>query len=183
MPPDPDALREVLARAARLEREWSGRDPGTSSRYLPWMPFSIPAYIALLAEALPEAPGNRMLEIGPGPGSKMILARELFGLDVTGIEVSRAYAERARHEGLDIITGDAADFRRYGAYDLIWFYRPFRDPDFEAILEKIVWEGMAPGAVVIGAGLEAPPPDWHALLDDWERKRGIWMKPPRPPAA
>jgi SAM-dependent methyltransferase len=167
-----------MTQAARLEREWLGKDPGTDSRYLPWMPFSIPAFIALAAEALPETSGNRFLDIGAGAGTKMLLAREIFGLRVTGIEVSAAYAERARALGLHVLAADAADFTGYGQFDLIWLYRPFRDIDAQAALEKTVWDQMAPGAVVIGANLEAPPPDHHVILDDWERKRGIWMRPP-----
>jgi len=178
MPANPDAIRRAMTTAARLERHWLNREPGTGSRYLPWMPFSIPAYIELVAEALPEAPGNRFLDVGCGIGTKMLLAREIFGLDVAGIEASPVYAEQAKTLGLDVLVIDAADFGGYDGYDLIWFYRPVRDPDLQAALEKAVWDQVAPGAVVIGANLEAPPADWHIILDDWERKRGIWMKPP-----
>jgi hypothetical protein len=99
MSPDPDYIREVMTQAARLEREWLGKDPGTDSRYLPWMPFSIPAFIALAAEALPETSGNRFLDIGAGAGTKMLLAREIFGLRVTGIEVSTAHLALQAFQG------------------------------------------------------------------------------------
>ncbi len=171
-------LREMIRQATQLERDWLGRVAETDRRYTPWMPFSLPQYVALLAEALPEAPGDRFLEIGSGPGSKMLIARELFGLEVHGIEFNPEYAREAVSLGLHVMTGDAADFGDYHRYDLIWFHRPFRDPDSQAALEKRVWDDMAPGAVVITANLEGPPPPdrFHIILDDQEIRRGIYMK-------
>jgi trans-aconitate methyltransferase len=178
MPPDPDAVRRAIVTATRLEKTWSGKIPGTDPRYLPFMPFSIPAFIALLAEALPEAPGSRFLDIGCGPGTKMLIAQDLFGLHAVGIDRVPEYVTAARLLGLNASEADAADYGNYAGYDILWFYRPIRDPGLQAALEKTVWDQMAPGAVVIGANLEAPPPDHHVILDDWERKRGIWMRPP-----
>lgn len=178
MRPDPDALRETMKLTARLEREWAGKIPDTDKSRCPWMPFPMHAFISLLDEAFAVAPGNRMLEIGPGPGGKMLRARDQYGLDVTGIEIVPEYAAEAGRHGLDVRLGDAADFEDYGSYDLIWFYRPFRDPDLQANLEKLVWDQMAPGAVVICAGLETQPPDppFWPELDDWEMRRGIYRK-------
>lgn len=176
--PDPDAIRRALVTAARLEREWAGKVAETDPRYLPLMSFSIPAFVSLVAEALPEAPGNRFFDIGCGPGAKMLVAHELFGLYAAGIDRVPEYTDAARQLGMDVTTGDAAGYAYYGAHDLIWFYRPCRDPALQAALEKAVWDQVKPHAVVIGASLEAPPPGWHVILDDWERKRGIWMKPP-----
>lgn len=171
-------LQHIIRTATQLERDWLGKAPPEDRQFTPWMPFPIPAYISLLAEALPEVPGDRFLEIGAGPGSKMLIARELFGLEVHGIELNPEYARQAVSLGLRVMTGDAADFGDYRAYDVIWFHRPFRDPDSQAALEKRVWDDMAPGAVVICANLEGTPPGWVTILDDWEIRRGIWMKPP-----
>jgi len=180
MPADPRVIRETLTLTARLEREWLGRIPETDRRLTPWMPFPIPAFIALLFEALPEAPGEKFLEIGAGVGTKMELARELAGLDVTGIEVNAEYAEEAGRRGFGVLICDAADFGHYGDYDLIWFNRVFRDPDSQAALEKVIWDEMAPGAVVMCANLENPPPPsmFFPVLDDQEVRRGIYYKIP-----
>lgn len=173
MPPDPRVVTEVMTLAIRLDREWIRKVPETDRRRAPWMPFPVPAFLALLLEAVPEAPGSRFLDIGCGPGSKMLLAREICGLDVTGIEIEPQAAAEA-----GVVPVDAADFTDYGKYDLIWFNRVYRDPGLQAVLEARIWAGMAPGAVVMCANLEAPPPSsWLIVLDDWEARRGIWRKP------
>ncbi len=181
MTPDPSVIRETLIWAGKAELEQSlKRVPVGDGRYLPWMPFQIPDFLALLAEAIPATPGTRFLGIGAGPGTKELLAREIFGLDVTCLEINPAYSATAEAAGLDVITADALDFTGYGAYDLLWFYRPMRDPDLQAALEKAVWDGMSPGAVVICASLEAPPPQarFWPVLEDTDRPRGIWCKLP-----
>ena len=108
----------------------------------------------------------------------MLLARELFGLDVAGIEVNPVYAGRAADLGLDVVVADALDYARYGEADLIWLYRPCRDPDTEAALEKVIWDAMAPGAVIFGDALESPPPPsrFWPVLEDIGTPRGIWRK-------
>jgi SAM-dependent methyltransferase len=179
-PPDPDALREAMKAAARLEKEWRGKIPDNDKSRCPWMPFPMSAYILLLDEAFLAAPGNRFLDVGAGVGSKMLRARDTYGLDITGIEIVPEYAAEAGRAGLDVRLGDALDFRDYGDYDLIWLYRPFRDPGLQADLERIIWDQMAPGAIVMCAGLEAPPPSpqFWPELDDLELKRGIYRKLP-----
>jgi SAM-dependent methyltransferase len=178
MSPDPDALRESIKTATRLEREWLGKVPDTDKTRCPWMPFPMSDFISMLDEGFAAAPGNRFLDVGAGPGSKMMRARDTYGLDVTGIEVVPEYAAEAGRHGLDVRLGDALDFTDYGEYDLTWVYRPFRDPLLQADLEKIIWDQMAPGAVVMCAGLEAPPPSgtFWPELDDLELNRGIYRK-------
>jgi len=178
----------TLRRAAQLDQQWMRKVPETDRRYTPWMPFSIPAFIALLAEALPEAPeirGDlRFLDIGCGPGSKMLIARDLFGLDVTGFDRVPEYVIAARSVALDAYIADAEDWPSYGNASVTWFNRVARDPEIQARIEAAVWRGAASGAVVIGANLEGPPPrSWLPVLDDWaDARRGIWANPGMPAA-
>ena len=58
--------------------------------------------------ALATAPGRRMLEVGCGNGHFLSTAREL-GWQVCGTELSRAHAERARSQGLDVVYGDLVE--------------------------------------------------------------------------
>ncbi len=178
MAPDPDAIRETITQAGKLEREWQRKVPETDRSRTPWMPFPIPAFIALLAEALPEADGSKFLGIGAGIGTKELLAREIFGLEVLGIEVEKEYVAQAEALGVPVRVIDAAYYTGYGNYDILWFNRVFRDPDLQLSLEKIIWDGMAPGAVVICANLESFPPDgsFWPVLDDLEVRRGIFYK-------
>lgn len=177
-----EQLATVLRTAQQLEREWQGKVPHAGDeRHTPWMPFCIPDFVALMAEALPDMqPGAcRFLEIGAGIGTKMVIARELFGLDVSGIERTDEYAAAARTAGLDVQTADALAWDGYGKADLIWFNRPFRDPAAQASLEALVWDQASPGTVIICANLEGRPPmSWYPVLDAWDsERRGIWQKP------
>ena len=173
-------LRALIGSVIAMDREWMSRhegydDPG---RCLPWMPFSWPDFIALIGEALPETTGDKFLDVGAGIGTKMLLAREIFGLDVTGIERVPAYIKVARDHDLMVIERDAAGWDGYGDYDLVYFNRPFFDQGLQERLEQHIWNTMKPGAVVVGVNLVAsPPPTWYPILDDREVRRWILQKP------
>jgi SAM-dependent methyltransferase len=174
------AVRETMRQAARLDRDWQRKVPEDDRRYAPWMPFSVPAFTALLAEAMPEADGDRFLDIGCGPGSKLLIARDVFGLDAHGFDRNGEYVAAARSLGLSAEIADAETYAGYGRPDILWFNRVARDPEIQARIEAAIWRGMGEGALVICASLEAPPPArWFPVLDDWEIRRGIWMKPHR----
>ncbi len=169
----------VLAELARLDREWMIVPAGHDDvRSVPWMPFPMHDFIALVAEALPEAGGDRFLEIGCGIGTRMKAASVIFGLDVHGVERVPEYAAEAVKLGMDAEVTDALTYDGYGKYDIIWFNRPFRDPELQRQLEARVWDQVASGAVVICANLEAPPPaNWWPVLNDSEVRRWIAQKP------
>jgi trans-aconitate methyltransferase len=174
-------IRNMIGTTIGLDREWMGRtaigrdDP---ARYLPWMPFSWPDFIALVSEALPETTGDKFLDIGAGVGTKMMLAEEIFGLDVQGIERVSEYVKEARSRGLTIIEADALGWDGYGDFDIIFFNRPFFNQEMQAELEKQVWTDMKPGAVVVGVNLLVPPPaPWYLILDDSEVRRWVMQKP------
>lgn len=157
--------------------------------YTPWMPFSTPAFIALLAEALAEAdvtPRTRrdlvFLDIGCGPGPKMLVARDLFGLDAHGFDRREEYVKAACSLGLDAKTADAETFEHYGAADVLWANRVARDGQIQARIEQKMLRDMKPGATVIMANYEVVPPGWYPILEDAETRRGIWQKPSEAPA-
>lgn len=179
-------VARVMQQAAQLDREWQGKVPQTAedkARYTPWMPFSRPALIELLAEALAwYDPGEnedvKFLGIGCGPGSELLIARGIFGLDAHGIDRVPEYVAAACSLGLRAILADALSYTGYGRYRVIWFNRVARDVSTQLAIEHAVWSGTAPGAVVICANLEQPPPQtWFPVLEDWELRRGIWAKP------
>jgi SAM-dependent methyltransferase len=149
--------------------------------YLPWMPFQIGEFTSFMTEIVAEANGSWFLDIGCGIGTKMLLARELFGLDPHGIEVDIAMAKRASTKfPYAVICADAlADFYAYTAADIIWMYRPFRNAELQDKLEAQVMESMKPGAILAGAKwqMDRPPKGWITVIDDWELKAGAWMKP------
>src|SRR5215467_10982556 len=112
----PAELATIIRTAVQMEQAWKHKVPqekGERQRFTPWMPFPFFDFIALVAEALPEMDGNRALEIGPGPGSKMIIMQELFGLDVSGVERNEEYAAAARRLGLNVAIADALTWNGY----------------------------------------------------------------------
>lgn len=173
------SIAGTIQKASELDQQWmrnpAGRD---SAACTPWMPFPMFDFIALVAEALPGAPGERFLEAGCGIGTRMLLAQVIFGLDVAGFDRVPEYVHEAQKLGLAARCEDAAGYDGYGDADIVWFNRPFRDRVPQADLEQKVWNEMKPGAVVICANLEGrPPQDWWLVLDDMEVRRGIWQKP------
>jgi trans-aconitate methyltransferase len=109
----------------------------------------------------------------------MMLARDLFGLDVTGFDRVPEYVTAAQQQGLNVADCDAFDFQAYGKFDLVFFNRPFRDRPTQRNLEKLVFSKIRRGAVVIAMNLENPPPDskYFPIVDDWESgHRGVWLR-------
>lgn len=176
-----DQIASCLRVVDRLKQEWMQKVPGAGdATHTPWMPFPTYDLIPLLAAAVAEADGgDRFLEIGCGPGPNMMLADEIFGLDVQGIERVPEYVAQARQQGLLVHEADAGEWKGYGDYDILWFNRPFRDRDAQRALEDLVWSEMREGAVVICANLENKPPStWYMIDEDWEVRRGVWQKLP-----
>jgi SAM-dependent methyltransferase len=163
-----------------------------SETTLPFMPYQPADFIGILWECMPELSGHFFMDVGCGPGTKMKIAQDLFGLDVHGIEIDpdmRAVAE-ALFSGERRVykEGDALNCSFYGnSYDLIWLYRPLRDKALEYKLEKKITDAMKPGAILAGGSweMDVATLGWHTIVDDcmispdgsakiW---RGAWMKP------
>jgi trans-aconitate methyltransferase len=172
-------VRDILTTVRQIERAWQKKVPSASTeKYTPWMPSDVAQYVVLLVEAMAEAPGDGFLEVGCGPGTKMLLARELFGLDVHGFDRVPEYVDAATEHGLDVFLQDALTYRDYGKFDIVFLNRPVRDATLERELERLVWSRMRRGAVLILMNAEMKPPEtrWLVVTDDWESKRGIWLK-------
>jgi len=146
----------------------------------PYMPFPLEDFAKLLFAAAPLIPDDRpFLDVGAGPGPMMIIARDVFGLDVAGIEILDPLAQAGRDAGLPVETADALTYDGYGKAGCIWFNRTIRDRDLQRKLEAKVWDETAPGTVVICAHLETrPPKSWIIVDDSWADLRyGAWVKP------
>ena len=173
-------VRDLLTSVRQIERQWQKKvDVGDQQMFTGWMPSDVAQYLVLLIEALAEAPGGRFLEIGCGPGTKMMLARELFGLDVTGFDRVPEYVVAAKEQGLNVAECDAFDFQDYNKFDIVFFNRPFRDREVQCDLEKMVYSKIRRGAVVLAMNLENQPPSdkYLVCVDDWEcGRRGVWLR-------
>lgn len=150
---------------------------------LPFMPFQPAEFIAIMFDVLAETSGKIFLDVGCGTGTKMTLAQEIYGLTPWGIEVDVPMAQQAHARfPYAVIEGNALSSlcnTFYSSADIIWMYRPFRDPDHQGALEKIVMDRMKHGAILAGGKwqMDSPPP-WIPIVDDWDdTKSGAWLKP------
>jgi SAM-dependent methyltransferase len=168
-------VREVYA----AEHRWL-RQGDPCSPVNPWMPFQPGEFLSILFECVTVMTGREFLDVGCGPGTKMQLARHFLSLEPCGIEINPVMAEAAEEHG-EVVNGDALKVFPgvYEGFDLVWMYRPFRDPELERKLEARVTGEMKPGAVLAGGSWETCPADlgWLPVVDDWELRRGAWMKP------
>ena len=177
------ASQRTISDVQREEHRWF-RQGDPESHTLPWMPFQPSEFMSIVFECVPEMKGDLFLDVGCGPGTKMKLARDFFGMEAHGLEIDPAMGASAM-EGfgsrVHITDALAAPAGFYGGFSLIWLYRPFRDPDKEAILEARITDEMKPGAILAGGSWELEPSRlrWVPVVDDWEIRRGAWMKPGR----
>jgi SAM-dependent methyltransferase len=188
-----EKLSKLVADVQHVEHQFSLQ--GMADRtYNPWMPYQPADFIGIIWECLPELTGKHFLDIGCGPGTKMQIAQDLFGFEVHGIEVDPAMAEEARKRfsgAGTVVTGDALDlqpaYHPLDVFDLIWLYRPFRDPAAEYKLEQQIIEAMKPGAILAGGMWDTDVSclGWQVIVDDCiispdgatQIVRGAWQKP------
>lgn len=170
----------VIRRVQETEAKWLHQSD-QSLPYSGWIPYQPADFLWITFECIPEMKGGReFLDVGCGPGTKMLLAKHFFGLEPCGIEIDVEMADAASVIG-GVRMGDALTVPEgiYENFDLIWMYRIFRDRELEEKLEARIMDEMKPGAILAGAEWEICPADhrWIPVVDDWEVRRGAWMKP------
>ena len=118
---------------------------------------------------------TRFLDIGCGGGLKILSAAQFFDV-CHGIEYDPGYAEagarlmrtveppeHVRSGDLRVFEGDALAFEDYGAYDVLYFYRPIRLEEGMEALERRILDQARPGAILVapynGFGMRRGPPD------------------------
>jgi SAM-dependent methyltransferase len=96
------------------------------------------------------------LDAGCGTGRNLFVllhGSQLRLGNVRGIEIGPTYVERAwRTFGLrkEVTQGDAMKFDQYHKFDVIYFYRPFRDDAMQTKFERRLIRMARPGAYLIG---------------------------------
>lgn len=176
-------LQRVLREVTEEESHFNLKGIPDRPDCLPWMPFQVADFIAIMSEVIQEAEGTLFLDVGCGPGTKMRIASYMFGMCTTGVEIDPEMAILAAEKsGYDrvsvrmIFCGDALNYK-YHRPDIIWLYRPFRDPVKERQLEQQIFAEMKSGAIIAGGAWETCPEGWIPIIDDWEIRRGAWKKP------
>ena len=150
--------------------------------YVGWMPYDLSRFVMFLTDAIAVAPrpsgylGRYFLDVGAGPGTKVLLARELFGLEAVGIEIVPEYVAAAHALGAHVLQCDARAYQGYHSHDIVYLNRPVQDPAFE----RHVMGLMRPGSVLITVnGMTRPPhTEWEPVSEEYDVPGG----PTRPPA-
>lgn len=119
------------------------------------------AYRLCLAQR--KARALRFLDVGCGGGTKVLAARTCFetchGLEYEERTVAsgRKLLASLDAEHCKLIQGDAFAFADYGAYDVIYFYRPLRSTEHMIEMEARVLAQVQPGTVLmVPEGLLSP---------------------------
>lgn len=91
------------------------------------------------------------LDTGCGIGNVMLLASKI-GFDVYGLEIDPtviAFAEKLKILPGCIIKQNILTYKKYGKFDVIYFYRPIASTPKQTKFEKILKEQMKIGAILI----------------------------------
>lgn len=172
-------IQRILNEA--FEDEHAFNLQGADKIHLGWMPFQMADFISIMSEVIREADGPLFLEVGSGIGTKMLVARYLFGFTTHGIEYNETLATVAKQRRRGSVTVCDALTVGEGSYsraDVIWMYRCFRDPVLQRQLEERIYAEAKPGCIFAGAHLEHVPPGWMTIVDDIDvGNRGAWKKP------
>lgn len=93
---------------------------------------------------------HKFLDIGCGIGNIVLLAHEI-GFDAYGLEYDEKIYDIAKGiVGKDhIFLGDMTSFRRYGEYDVLYYYQPMVNLDAMDKFGKRLVRVVKPGAYVI----------------------------------
>jgi SAM-dependent methyltransferase len=149
-----DALHKVANTNAQSEAQ---KDEGMFADIpLPVQSFDqlmLVAYRLLVARG--RSMGARFMDVGCGGGTKVLAASPYFSHSV-GLEYDPAYVRAAQKllglvasETCEVLEGDALTFEGYGAYDVIYFYRPLRDDARLRQMEARIIEQADPGTIII----------------------------------
>lgn len=125
------------------------------------IPFPIQAFDRLMHMAYRIALAQNLgrdihfLDVGCGSGTKVLAASRYFpvshGLDYQGSYVERATRlfEKTKSQSCYAFVENGLNFAGYGAYDVIYFYRPMRETEDLMRLERKVFDTARKGAIVV----------------------------------
>ena len=131
-----------------------------------WGPFGSDRLDAVL-DQLQLRRGERILDVGCGPGEALARCGERFGVGGVGVDRSSHALARARErlahlDGFALLEGEADELHfEDGSFDAaIWLGGPFLGGSFPATLQTLVRWTRPGGALVVGHGIWiAPPPE------------------------
>jgi SAM-dependent methyltransferase len=125
----------------------------------------------------PRATDISFVEAGCGIGTKLYLAKHKYFMTEYGYEINPEYIEKCHELGVQAELRDLSEDPQpiWGAYDIVYTCRPFKNDIFEQKWERSVQEAMRPGAVLIASFTARKPYHWPCYLR--APFRGVWVKP------
>jgi acetyltransferase-like isoleucine patch superfamily enzyme/SAM-dependent methyltransferase len=118
----------------------------------------VSVYLPRVREAVRDAPGPLVLDVGPGRGEWLALLAE-EGIAAAGVEDNAAMAQRLRERGLDVVHTDATHLGAVpaGSLDVVTAFHVVEHLDLEALLALLAAarRALRPGGLLIA---ETPDP-------------------------
>jgi SAM-dependent methyltransferase len=192
------AISDLLQELEEEEQRWRHRDAPPAQWAVKreecqgWLPYPLAQFVTYLTDAIRATPGPRFLDVGCGPGTKLRIARMLFGLQAAGVDISPEMIAEGKRQGLAVVIADARTWGGYRDADIIYINRPIVPP---AGFEHRLMSHMRPGAVLISVNGATRPSDlgWDIVAEEFGTGPvcGVWSKPvkirrhqtpPSPPA-
>ena len=110
-----------------------------------------------LKEREPRRSAFRFLDVGCGIGNIIMLAKYTGFRQAHGIEFDQSHRKRFLNNNdiyqsgseVQVFWQDAMKFTNYGAYDVVYMYRPIHDYAMQGKLERIVSGTMKKGAYLL----------------------------------
>lgn len=95
----------------------------------------------------------KFLDIGCGIGNVVLLAQHI-GFDAYGLEYNKKICNIARKivGKYHIFSGDMTEFKKYGEYDILYYYLPMNSRTAMAKFDEKLIKEVKPGAYVIPYG-------------------------------
>lgn len=119
-----------------------------------FVPFPCGPFLELVMEAAVHFHhdcNRKFLDVGSGVGTKLLMAAARF--DAFGIEISPEMVSISKTFGCaKVFQWDALSYMGYGQFDMIYFYRPFRNAVMQGELESQIKSQLKTGGLVAPMG-------------------------------
>ncbi len=167
-----DRVLGALATAIdRLEAAWLPAELSAHPEFHDYQSTPVDTFMQGLAVCREHAPGGRWLEVGCGIGTKLILAHEM-GFRVHGLDNRAQYIAAAKFlcPEATLEVADARYYDRYGAFDVVFCYRPLIKEEATVALERWIVSRMAAGALLYLPYRNIQSLGWHLVSEHvWRR--------------
>ncbi len=155
-----------------LERAWFPAVLPEHPEFYEYQSTPVDTFVVALQMVRERARGNAYLEVGCGIGTKLVIAQH-FGFEVHAIEARAQYVATAQFlcPEATIKIADARHYDNYGAFDVIFCYRPLISDEGQAALDEFICGKAKSDAVLLYPYRNLTQYGWAQNAEHvWERK-------------